>query len=826
MTFREKYSGWRLGGLILSILSFVITVGLLVTLVVFSARSGGDSSHILFEGTCNSASSTSLGIQFGINVISTAILASSNFFMQVIAAPTRRDIDNAHAQRKSMEIGVLSLRNLSTLPKTKIALFLTLGLSSLPIHLFFNSVILESISSTDALIVLAAETFLTGEQDFSLPGIVVSETTNFTSQKEQLHSTLDDLGKSWQRDKSSWQHIGVDECLLRYMSSNETLVDYRHVIMVVRDPRQTSPSGWTNENGRTTVATSNASANSIWTVAYLLRGDPAFTNDTLLQSDGTRASSNESNALADVLHLNGNTLTSIQVFFNGTYGPLEADYCVSQKYVGDCKLELQLNILIIVCIVCILKTGVELIFMVASRHRRPLITPGDAICSFIMISDKTTAGLCTYERRDFKSLRKKYWRDPYTKSTSPRTLNHNKTVLGSSVPTEVWSLHLIPCGIILGVISFYFFANPHPSFNASNFGQSISNPAFLNHINRRAFANRQLSLLSTAFIVNLPQLVLSNFYVTLNSIFTYFIVELEWASFGEVYKTLRVTNKKGEQRSTHRLQLPYRYSIPLLLSSTVLHWLYSKSIYVAIYEGHSGYYPYESIQNYGFNGAQVSPSALLISIILTFVAVPLPLLFAIRPRSSPMVVGGTCSAVISAACHSVAPGCTYNPPRTVKGVSPITKDLHIQDLEAQTDLEDDGHMGHESRRNSTGSNHAEQRQFELAATTEDISTSQIAIEGETGTAGENADSTSVVIKESKGKTASYESMTQGPLKWGSVWETKLGDNTDPNGKATPYYWIGSVLVPGVEQRWLGHLAFGADVIDVNVQKPGRRVEYQ
>ncbi|KAI3335199.1 hypothetical protein F4824DRAFT_489689 [Ustulina deusta] len=463
MTFREKYPGWRLGGLILSILSVVVTVGLLVALVVFSKLSDFGSSHVVFEGSCDSVSSMSIGIQFAINVISTTILASSNFFMQVIAAPTRRDVDKAHGKRKSMEIGVLSLSNLSSIPGLKVTLFLILGLSSVPIHLFFNSLILESSTSTDALIFLAAETFLKGEQQFSSPGIVVSETINITTDKERLQVTLNDISESVQQDTSNWQRISVDECHSRYNSSKEPLVNYRHAIMIVTDPRQNSTSGWVNNNDHAVVTSADASANSIWTTAYLLRGDPIFSNNTILQPNGTRTQSNDSNALASVIDLKGTSLISSEVLFNGTFGPLEAEYCVSEKYSRDCKLVLQLNILTIVCSICVLKSSVELIWMVASRHHRPLITPGDSICSFIMIPDKTTAGLCTYERRDFSSLRGKYWRDPYTKSTSPRTLNPDKRVLGSAVPREVWTLHTTTCAIVLGVISLYFFANPHPN---------------------------------------------------------------------------------------------------------------------------------------------------------------------------------------------------------------------------------------------------------------------------------------------------------------------------------------------------------------------------
>ena len=37
---------------------------------------------------------------------------------------------------------------------------------------------------------------------------------------------------------------------------------------------------------------------------------------------------------------------------------------------------------------------------------------------------------------------------------------------------------------------------------------------------------------------------------------------------------------RGLQRSTYRLQLPYKYGLPLLLLSALLHWLVSQSLFL------------------------------------------------------------------------------------------------------------------------------------------------------------------------------------------------------------------------------------------------------
>lgn len=57
--------------------------------------------------------------------------------------------------------------------------------------------------------------------------------------------------------------------------------------------------------------------------------------------------------------------------------------------------------------------------------------------------------------------------------------------------------------------------------------------------------------------------------------------EFEWSKYSTEFRALRVTEPQGEQKSTYRLQLPYRFSVPIILVSTLLHWIYSNCIYVS-----------------------------------------------------------------------------------------------------------------------------------------------------------------------------------------------------------------------------------------------------
>lgn len=92
-------------------------------------------------------------------------------------------------------------------------------------------------------------------------------------------------------------------------------------------------------------------------------------------------------------------------------------------------------------------------------------------------------------------------------------------------------------------------------------------------------------LLPALMVSNAPQLILSCAYFAFNALYTRILAESEWQAFSMAYRPLRVTSPQGEQWSTYRLQLPYKYSIPLLGTSIFMHWITSNSIFIFITEG-------------------------------------------------------------------------------------------------------------------------------------------------------------------------------------------------------------------------------------------------
>lgn len=107
----------------------------------------------------------SVGLHIVINILSSALLSASNFTMQVLNAPTRSECDKAHAQGHWLDIGITSLHNITKIKWPRSVLWLLLGVSSVPIHLFYNSAAFKTIDSNEYYVVVATPLFL--QDDFA-----------------------------------------------------------------------------------------------------------------------------------------------------------------------------------------------------------------------------------------------------------------------------------------------------------------------------------------------------------------------------------------------------------------------------------------------------------------------------------------------------------------------------------------------------------------------------------------------------------------------------------------------------------------------------------
>ena len=178
----------------------------------------------------------------------------------------------------------------------------------------------------------------------------------------------------------------------------------------------------------------------------------------------------------------------------------------------------------------------------------------------------------------------------------------------------------------------------------------------LGHLNTNYVIGVYLSdaFTSNVILANTPQLLISFLYLFYNDLFTRIYLSKEWSSYSLNRKPLRVRMRRGAQRSTYFLSLPWRASVPLLVAMMVLHWLVSQSIFLALVQasdyGSGGATPLDP--GLEVIGCGWSPFAIILSLIVGGVMIVWLWITGFTVHyGNRMPLVRSCSMAISAACH-------------------------------------------------------------------------------------------------------------------------------------------------------------------------------
>ncbi|KAF3046889.1 hypothetical protein E8E12_005587 [Didymella heteroderae] len=586
VSLNDLRQGWRFGAS-LGFLTCLSVLILNLSLTIWATtRSNSNNGHI-FQGSCAAAKRYNMGLHLVINVLSTLLLGASNYSMQCLSAPTRGVLDRAHRKGKWLDVGVQSFRNLKWSMKWKKAVWTLLGLSSLPIHLLYNSVFYATITNNDYELYFASRDWLNGSWydswNLPAPGTVRSyhsPTTNERFNWTPIYETDPaELLKDYQTFPANYEHLDIDGCIDAY--ANTYLSDRRNVVLL--SPSVPTiyalPSAYVEEIERVEKDSSlhwvifssdqqelyNKLDRYGWMCDNWDRGVPACTKERAREY----AAHN-----------------------NWTIFGWPVSGCVSQKLADKCSVNFHLGIAIVVVLanfgkaICI----AAVCFFLSDQ---PLLTTGDAVSSFLRESDPTTVGCCLLDRKDICS----HWRDAI-RSQKRLPLKAHFPHIHRRWQAPGWKswasflLFFIICLIVVGVLlRIGIHSMDDPSFStirALGFGTATAEMV----INDWGIpVSGSGALLQNVLVANTPQLLFSSVYLTLNNVLTRVHLAVEWASYLTTRKGLRVShNRKGAQRSTYFLQLPYRVGVPLMAISASLHWLISQSIFLV------------SIETYDVNG--------------------------------------------------------------------------------------------------------------------------------------------------------------------------------------------------------------------------------
>ncbi|KAH0846554.1 hypothetical protein FOPE_12132 [Fonsecaea pedrosoi] len=217
LTLPKGLSGWRTGAITAALLG---VVSFLINLVVVSwltARGQGASLVEVYSGHCGKVESLDIWIHLAINTISTLLLGGSNYCMQCLCAPTREDVNRSHARGVYLDIGVPSVRNMRSISSHKLILWLALGLSSIPLHLMYNSAFYKSLEANDYNLFFVTQDFIDGKAFVPWKGASVPPSQQ-------------DIQSSLLTHPETWERLEKKECIHSYATT--FLTSRRNLILL------------------------------------------------------------------------------------------------------------------------------------------------------------------------------------------------------------------------------------------------------------------------------------------------------------------------------------------------------------------------------------------------------------------------------------------------------------------------------------------------------------------------------------------------------------------------------------------------------------------
>ncbi|UPL03007.1 hypothetical protein LCI18_013941 [Fusarium solani-melongenae] len=691
--FWEKLgSSWRVVAVFNAVVISLVTIfGAFLVYWGVSESGSIEKSFVFFRGSCKTSKSVNIWLHLLLNAFSTGVLASSNFFMQVLSSPTRSEINRAHKANRALKIGVQSLRNVFWTSKIKFVCWILFFVSSFPLHLFFNSAIFATeYLGTDWNLTIASEGFINGAQYFG-PGAALwpprdgdelygyGSPGNLDNYLNSSSNTFKKIQEAAQEAKR-WRKLETRDCLSQYVFCNPrtTLGD---VVMVVESQNKSfmaddNDLGWRRD--KLLLPFSSDEAKSYWDEHVPLRENNSlwFSADckTTVSLDDRRngkctqtcgravglpnsqSKSIRPGSMPSIYTIDFFSRTTVHNGWpglaNDNASKLNLKYCLAREISQDCKVGISNQLLMIVVISIAVKGFLCVAVLLILPKEQPLVVPGDAIESFICFPDEHTAGRCLLDR-DLEEEMGAGYRFAMTAAPARRSWI-------SAIDPQAWarSYGILSMDIVLLAIMFAI-AHHRTPLDGQSLLQSMNNGIL------SVSGASAAEIINSVLRANLPHLLLSISYFIYNNIYTYLCAEKEWNSYGGDFRPLRVSQPKGQQRTTYRLQLPYRYSVPLIVVSVFMHWLISNAIYVFVLEG--DYYelgqlaaravdekedsPETGLSKDAYVGLGYSTLTILVLLIATIVLPIIPTLIAQRKVKTSMPLAGASSMVISAACH-------------------------------------------------------------------------------------------------------------------------------------------------------------------------------
>ena len=372
----RHFQGWRMGVTLCAITTGVVLVINLSVMIWVAAGAGLKGGlRTLQHGSCKETKNLSLWLHLAINALSTLLLGASNYTMQCLSSPTREEINAAHRKYKWLDIGIASLRNLKSISRGKVLLWCLMALTSVPLHLLYNSVAFSTLSAQDYSVFAASVGPVDGRA-FNWTLLTNLEATEpYQEIDTDLNDTVQDLTKA-----PEWQKLNTRDCIKAY---GREFVSAHGDLLLILDAANATETLFL-----VTEVQSGIYGNYDW----MCSGQPGCSTDAVLSEAANWTLSSE---YGQVLLSNGSKEEFRQ----------QIQYCLSQPVEERCQVQISFIILGVV-VACNATKALCMLLTIRCQKSQPFVTLGDAIESFVQDPDRYTGGMCLFSKEVFGNVGK------------------------------------------------------------------------------------------------------------------------------------------------------------------------------------------------------------------------------------------------------------------------------------------------------------------------------------------------------------------------------------------------------------------------------------
>lgn len=545
----------------------------------------------------------------------------------------------------------------------------------------FNSAFFASIGSNDYSVILATEEFIQ-------PDLVVTARAAPATWDpyDELIGAREQVYHEYHSNPASFQRLSNEDCMNVY---NTDFITNRRSVVVLTEDGMNLPA---NSEGESIVFLAAASAE--FRPAGGGQGQNAWTCSTTRvhqESNGTISVDWAANFLPTESQFCPDTIKTGKYLGDGWRpGNTTAEGCLSQQTEEQCGFYGNVAIIFIV-VACNLAKVVIMAYMVFGRViSHPLMTLGDAVSSFVADPDTASLNLCPMSIELIKT--KKTKKDHYPlvqeakqveqrlttplqsvrKTNEPLWKPPSKPIrFRSAASARRWSwtaVYLVCCLLAIATLLFYALHVADAYTGASDRLPRSRSLSALWALGLGTIMNDHLitgwdleyfqvqnAVVAAVLVANSPQLALSFLYFALNTLVTLMASSREWLRFSVVTankrgpRTLRTSAPEGAQHRTYFLSLPFRFAVPMIVLSALLHWLISQSIFLAVvgkYNADGSLFAPFVLATCGY-----SPIGMVLVLIVGCIMFLVLAVAGFMPMTKGMPIVGSCSLAIAANCR-------------------------------------------------------------------------------------------------------------------------------------------------------------------------------